>query len=78
MYLLHTCMRRPGCFCGWSMVLLALARHHIVWTVCSVPFFLVSERSWRNRLLYTWYLISRVRKRCPQVIEGGGVQVKAL
>ena len=53
----HTCIRRPGCFPGacssWHLQVICL--HPKCWTIyciChSVPFFLVNERSGRNRPL---------------------------
>ena len=53
----RTCMRRPGCFSGaWSSWHLQVASLHLkCWTMYYIrhsnPFFLVSERSGRNRLL---------------------------
>ena len=48
-------MQRSGSFPGWSMELLAFTSRRfapiniIIWVVCSVAFFLVSERSGRKR-----------------------------
>ena len=56
--IIRTCVRRSGCFPVWSMGQFACL-HLNIWTICSVPLFLVSERSGRNRPLreapFTYY-----------------------
>ena len=74
----HTCMRRRGCSSrAWNSLHLQAAcvcTSTFGPSVCCVPFFLVSERSGRNRpprealCIYVWY---RTSKSCASIIIFG-------